>query len=88
MAILRGMGNHITPIVTSMISFFITNGMLYILAAKTLLGIYGYAVALITASSIAVYISMSKLEQTFNRKFNVIKIILKPMICCIFMMYY
>lgn len=87
MAILRGMGNNATPIVTSVISFFITNGMLYFLAAKTSMGIYGYSFALITASAIAIFISMIKLEQTFNKKFNALEAVLKPMICCAFMMY-
>lgn len=86
-ALLRGMGNNATPIATSTISFFITNGMLYLLAARTSLGIYGYSAALITSSAIAICISISKLEQTFNRKFDAVKIVLKPMICCAFMMY-
>lgn len=87
MAILRGMGNNTTPIATSVISLFITNGMVFFLGAKTSLGIYGYSVALITASAIAIYMSMSALEQFFNKKFNMSEIILKPIICCAFMMY-
>lgn len=86
-AVLRGMGNNVTPIITSIGSFFITNTILYILVAKTLSGIYGYAIALITASSIAVCISISKLEQMFCKKFNVMDIALKPMLCCVFMVY-
>jgi stage V sporulation protein B len=86
-AILRGMGNNITPIINSLLSFFVTNGMLFFLAAKTPMGIYGYAIALITASAIAIHMSMSVLEYTFNRKFNEVDIILKPLICCVFMMY-
>lgn len=86
-AILRGMGNNITPIITSMTTFFISNGLLYLLAVKTSMGIYGYAFALITASAVAIYISVNNLEQTFDKKFNMMNIILKPLLCCVFMMY-
>jgi O-antigen/teichoic acid export membrane protein len=51
------------------------------------MGIYGYSVALITASAVAIFISIRHIEQNFQRQFNLLEIILKPMICCVFMAY-
>ncbi|NLZ53557.1 MAG: oligosaccharide flippase family protein [Thermoanaerobacteraceae bacterium] len=87
MSILRGIGNNTTPITTAAATLFITNQILYFLTSKTPMGIYGYSVALITASAIAIYISIRQIEQTFEKQFNRVEIILKPMICCVFMTY-
>ncbi len=87
MSILRGIGNNATPIQTAVTTLFTTNIILYFLTSKTPMGIYGYSAALITASAIAIYMSVGQIEQTFGRKFNRIEIVLKPMICCIFMAY-
>lgn len=86
-AILRGMGNNITPIITSLISFFITNGMLYLLTVNTSLGMFGYAIALITASAVTIYIILYNLEKRFKKRFNMVSIILRPLICCLFMIF-
>lgn len=87
MSILRGIGNNTTPITTAVSTFFITNLILYFFTAKTPMGIYGYSVALITASAVAIYIAARQVEQTFEKQFNRVEIILKPMICCMFMTY-
>ena len=87
MSILRAIGNNSTPITTSLTTLFITNQILFLLTAKTPMGIYGYSVALITASAVAIFISIRHIEQNFQRQFNLLEIILKPMICCVFMAY-
>jgi len=87
MSILRGIGNNTTPITTAVSTFFMTNLILYFCITKTPLGIYGYSVALITASAIAIHISFRQIEQTFGEKFDMMDIILKPLICCAFMTY-
>lgn len=87
MSILRGIGNNTTPITTAAANLIITNQILYFLTAKTSMGLYGYSVALITASAVAIFISIRQIEQTFEKQFNRVEIILKPMICCMFMMY-
>jgi len=87
MSILRAIGNNTTPIINALFTLFLTNQILYFLTAKTPMGIYGYSVALITASAVAIYISIRQIEQSFNKQFNLTEIILKPMICCMFMIY-
>lgn len=85
MALLRGTGNNNIPLVNSINSFLITNILLFLLVKKPYIGIYGYSLALITASSVSIFISLYYLEKTFNRKFNAVKIIIKPLMCGLFM---
>jgi len=87
MSILRGLGNNITPITTALTTLFITNLILFVLAAKTSLGIYSYSIALITASAVSIFISIRHIELTFHKEFDLVEIILKPMVCCMFMIY-
>jgi O-antigen/teichoic acid export membrane protein len=85
MALLRGTGNNTIPLVNSINGFLITNILLFLLVKKPNIGIYGYSLALITASSVSIFISLHYLEKTFNRKFNAVKIIIKPLMCGLFM---
>jgi len=87
MSILRGLGDNTTPIVTALTTLFLTNPILFVLTAKTSMGIYGFSVALITASAVAICISIRQIEKGFQRQFNMVEIILKPMACCLFMAY-
>lgn len=84
-ALLRAIGNNKTPLISSVLSFFITNGILYLLVPN--FGITGYAIALITASIVEIAISISTLENTFDKRFNMVDILIKPLLCCGFMIY-
>lgn len=85
MAILRGTGNNHIPLINSVISFFITNILLFLLVKNPSVGIYGYSLALITASSASIYISLHFLEKNFKTNFNTMKVIVKPLLCGAFM---
>jgi stage V sporulation protein B len=85
LAILRGTGNNKTPLLNSFYSFFIENALIILLVSKPNFGIYGYAIALITASFVSTFISLDALEKYFCNRFNTWNIIIKPLICCLFM---
>jgi stage V sporulation protein B len=87
MALLRGCGNNLTPLVISVLCLIITNSIICIAATKPFLGIYGYSIALITASAVSVVIGIYSLEKRFNKKFNTLNILLKPIICSCFLAY-
>lgn len=82
-AILRGAGDNKTPLINSAADPTISIIMLLILTPK--LGIYGYAIASITAEAVTSLISISKLEKLFGRPFNMAGILLRPLICSAFM---
>ncbi|MCR4431604.1 MAG: oligosaccharide flippase family protein [Tepidanaerobacteraceae bacterium] len=85
MAILRATGNNKIPLINSIISFFITNVLLFLLVKNPSVGIYGYSLALITASSASIYISLRFLEIKFKTGFDTAKVIVKPLVCGTFM---
>jgi len=85
MALLRGTGNNSVPLINSVNSFLITNMLLFLLVKNPRIGIYGYSLALITASAVSILVSLHYLEKTFNKSFNAVKIIIKPLICGLFM---
>ncbi|HHW03256.1 MAG TPA: oligosaccharide flippase family protein [Thermoanaerobacterales bacterium] len=85
MALLRGTGINNIPLVNSINSFLITNILVFLLVEKPYIGIFGYSLAMITASSVSIFTSLYHLEKTFNRRFNTVKVIMKPILCSLFM---
>jgi len=86
-SILRSTGNNITPIKISILDFFLTNILVYVLVTKPLFSVYGYSFALITASAISILICIQTLEKQFHRKFNMVNILFKPLLSMVFMSY-
>jgi len=86
-SILRSTGNNLTPIKISVLDFFMTNILVYVLVTKPIFGVYGYSLALITASAISILICLQSLEKQFRKKFNIANIFLKPLLSMVFMSY-
>jgi len=64
-----------------------TNILVYVLVTKPIFGVYGYSLALITASAISILICLQSLEKQFRKKFNIANIFLKPLLSMVFMSY-
>ncbi|MDI3481544.1 MAG: stage sporulation protein [Tepidanaerobacteraceae bacterium] len=84
-AIIRGTGNNYIPLANSLINFFTTNTLLFFLVKNPCVGIYGYSLALITASTVSICISFFFLEKEFKARFDAAKVAVKPLLCGAFM---
>lgn len=82
-SIMRGAGNHITPLINSALSAAISLALLC--ALTPIWGFYGYAIASITADAITSWISIAHLERAFGRPLDLLGILLRPLICSAFM---
>lgn len=85
LALLRGIGNNAVPLINSVTSFIITNVLTFVLVSRPHFGIYGYSLALMTASAASIAVSLHYLEKNFQRQFDIAKIVVKPMFCGLFM---
>jgi len=84
-SLLRATGNNKVPLINSFLSLVVTNSILCLLVSKPFFGILGYAIALITASALSNFIGINALEKTFNKRFNLIDIFIKPLLSCVLM---
>jgi stage V sporulation protein B len=87
MSLLRGCGNNIIPLIISVLGLLISNTIIYITTTKPFFGIYGYSIALITASAFSVAMGVYYLEKRLGKKFNTYNILFKPIVCSCFFAY-
>lgn len=86
-ALLRGCGINFTPLLISVLGLLITNSIILLAATKPFFGIYGYSIALITASAISVAMGICSLEKRFNKKLNILSVMSKSILCSCFFAY-